>query len=138
MSTHNEYQLFKHEHCDSMTEIPQIINVLWSRYIKEQYDIICDDFWDDEDYGPGLGGIDYSIWNWIYDGNIYILYDINTWPGDNVDGVVYIEYDGKHHRIYDNNDDSLSVYTQHEIGNKDFMNVVIDHVSIFNDVRIGE
>lgn len=39
----------------------------------------------------------------------------NIWSGDNAGGVGYIEYDGRHHHIYGNNDSLLSVNIPHEV-----------------------
>lgn len=91
-----------------MSDLPEIIINLWARYLKEQYDVVYDDFWVDEDYGIREGGeLDYRVWSWTVDGQTYTLYDINTWPGDNEDGTIYITYQGQMYRIYNNTDTNL-------------------------------
>jgi len=121
------YELVESKNCFNMSDLPEIIIDLWSRYLREQYDIVFEDFWVDDDYGINDGdSLDYHLWKWTCNGQSYLLYDINTWPGDNADGTIYLEYHGKMCRIYDNGDSMLYIHEPSQIDNPNLTRDILD------------
>jgi hypothetical protein len=106
-----EFQVIDAGTCFQMKEVPRAIRFLWARFLKEEYGVAYDDFWNECDYGMRDGNeLNYSIWSWNWGENWYKLYDLNDWPGDNAAGAVYLKCGGVYHRVFSNGDSALSEY----------------------------
>lgn len=102
------FELIEEHTYTHMEEVPPLIKLLWSRYLKDQFDVAYDDFFGEDDYCNDE--LTYHLWKWTHDGVSHYLYDINNWPGDNEDGAVFIDIDQHYYHIFNNSDTMISVY----------------------------